>query len=40
MIVRMMCKNAVGTTIKCGHVWDLNDESVLAKNKVKIKIQE
>lgn len=27
MLARMMCKNITGTTVKCGHIWDLNDQS-------------
>jgi hypothetical protein len=37
MIARMMCKNAVGMIVKCGHIWDLNNDSVLSATKVFIK---
>lgn len=40
MLARMMCKNVIGTTVKCGHIWDLNDESELSDLKVKVKIME
>ena len=40
MIARMMCKNTVGTTIKCGNVWDLVDTSQLEEMKVKVKVME
>jgi len=37
MIARMMCKNAIGMTVKCGNIWDLNNESVVGATKVLIK---
>lgn len=40
MLARMMCKNVKGTTVKCGHIWDLNDESELSELKVKVKCLE
>lgn len=40
MLARMMCKNVTGTTVKCGHIWDLNDQSELSELKVKIKFFE
>jgi hypothetical protein len=33
----MMCKNAIGMTVKCGNVWDINDESVVDATKVIVK---
>ena len=32
-----MCKNAVGMTIKCGHIWDLEDNKELTESKVIVK---
>ena len=36
----MMCKSFKGSTIKCGHVWELNDASEMKEDKVMVKIEE
>lgn len=40
MIARLMCKNVAESTIKCGHIWDLNDESEITDLTVKVKEEE
>ena len=37
MIARLMCKNIVDETVRCGHIWDLNDESEITGTAVMIK---
>ena len=36
----MMCKNTIGSTVKCGNVWDLNDVSEIKETTVMVKVQE
>ena len=37
MIAKLMCKNITGSTVKCGHIWELNDFSEITEKKIKIK---
>ena len=37
LLARMMCKNTIGTVVKCGNVWDLNDASELEEIQIKVK---
>ena len=40
MLARLVCKNVSGSTIKCGHIWILNDESEITDQTVKVKEED
>jgi hypothetical protein len=35
IVVRLICTSATGTTPKCGHVWDLEEDQQLYENEIK-----
>lgn len=40
MVARMMCKRVIGMQVRCGHIWDLEDQNELEEAKVLVKQQE
>ena len=37
---KLMCKNRTGSTIKCGHVWELPENSEITNSTLRVKEED
>ena len=40
MVTKLMCKSRTGSTIKCGHVWELPENSEITNSTLRVKEEE